>query len=66
MKYLLNIETNEKCEWYFVHVSASIDTEELEIFFLCWIVHEDEPVEELESIVGEDEYQEVVVDQLDH
>ena len=62
----MNIETNEKSEWYLVHVSAHIHTEEFKEFFLCRVVHEDKPVEELESVVGEDEDEEVVVDQLDH
>ena len=62
----MNIETNEKSEWYLVHVSAHIHTEEFKEFFLCRVVHEDKPVEELESVVGEDEDEEVVVDQLHH
>ena len=62
----MNIEANEKSERYFVHVSARIYAEKFKEFFLCGIVHEDKPVEELESIVGEDEDQEIVVDQLDH
>ena len=59
--YLLNVETYQESERYFVHISSKIDANKFKQFTLVWVMKKNVAVEELEGVVDKDEDEEVVV-----
>ena len=64
VNHLLNVKTDEKCEWNFIHISASVNTENLKHLSLKLIFTEDMTIEELEEVVDEKEDEDIMVDEL--
>ena len=62
----MNVKTNEKCEWNFVHISASVDTENLKHLSLILVFTEDMAVEELQEVVDEKEDEDAGSDSDDY